>query len=104
MNQDNSTSRREFLRASSAVTAGLMAAPFVLTGRSAELSSGDAIKVGLVGCGGRGSGAAKQALNADSNVQLVAVADAFEGNLQRGLNALKNDNEVKDKIRVEPEK
>jgi len=104
MNQDNSTSRREFIRASGAVTAGLMAAPFVLTGRSAELSPGDAIKVGLVGCGGRGSGAAKQALNADSNVQLVAVADAFEGNLQRGLNALKADNEVKDKIRVEPEK
>ena len=105
MNQENaSTSRREFLRASSAVTAGLVAAPFVLTGRSATLSPGDAIKVGLVGCGGRGSGAAKQALNADSNVQLVAVADAFENNLQRGLNALRNDMEVKDKVKVEPEK
>ncbi len=105
MNQENtSSSRREFLRASSTVTAGLMAAPFVLTGRSAQLSPGDAIKVGLVGCGGRGSGAAKQALNADSNVQLVAVADAFEGNLQRGLAALKADNEVKDKIKVDPEK
>jgi myo-inositol 2-dehydrogenase / D-chiro-inositol 1-dehydrogenase len=77
----SSTSRRDFLRAS---TASVMAAPFIL--RSAELSPGDTIKVGLVGCGGRGSGAAKQALNADGNVQLYAVADAFE------------------KVRVEPDK
>jgi hypothetical protein len=56
MNQENSysTSRREFLRASGAATASLMAAPFILTGRAAELSPGDTIKVGLVGCGGRG--------------------------------------------------
>jgi myo-inositol 2-dehydrogenase / D-chiro-inositol 1-dehydrogenase len=91
MNQENSsaTSRRDFLRASSAVTAGLVTAPFVLTSRGAELSPGDTIKVGLVGCGGRGLGAGKQALNADSNVQLVAVADAFENAMQRGLDTLK---------------
>lgn len=104
MNQESISSRREFLRTSSTITAGLVAAPFVLTGRSAQLSPGDVIRVGLVGCGGRGSGAAKQALSADSNVQLVAVADAFENNMRRGLNALKNDAEVKDKVRVEPDK
>ncbi len=36
------------------------------------------LKIALVGCGGRGTGAAIQALNADENVQLVAMADAFE--------------------------
>ena len=106
MNQENfvPASRREFLRTSTAVTAGLIAAPFVLTSRAADLSPGDTIKVGLVGCGGRGSGAAKQALSADSNVQLVAVADAFEDNLQRGLKNLKADGEVGSKVKVDPEK
>ncbi|HWN97021.1 MAG TPA: Gfo/Idh/MocA family oxidoreductase [Methylomirabilota bacterium] len=109
MNQENSssTSRREFLRASGAVTAGLVAAPFVLTGRSAELSPGDAIRVGLVGCGGRGSGAAMQALNADGNAQLVAAADVFENSLQRGLIEIKRAAEKVEsahKVKVEPDK
>src|ERR1043166_344151 len=103
MNQENSvtTSRREFLRASGAVTAGLVAAPFVVTGRAAELSPGDTIKVGLIGCGGRGTGAAKQALNADKNVQLVAMADAFESQLNNALATLKKDREVGEKVKVE---
>jgi predicted dehydrogenase len=109
MNQENSpaTSRRDFLRSSGAMTAGLVAAPFVLTGRSAELSPGDTIRVGLIGCGGRGSGAAMQALNADSNVQLVAMADAFENSLQRSLVELKRTaekNEAGHKIKVNPDK
>jgi myo-inositol 2-dehydrogenase / D-chiro-inositol 1-dehydrogenase len=106
MNHENSVvaTRREFLRTSSIAAAGVAASPFILTGRAAELSPGDTIKIGLVGCGGRGSGAAKQALNSDSNVQLVAVADAFEDNLNRGLAALKADMEVGEKVRVEPEK
>src|SRR5438477_12374116 len=77
MNEKNTiiTSRRDFIRSSSAVTAGLVAAPFVLTGRSAELSPGDAIKIGLIGCGSRGSGAAADALAANPNTVLYAMAD-----------------------------
>jgi myo-inositol 2-dehydrogenase / D-chiro-inositol 1-dehydrogenase len=108
MTQENSvTSRREFIRASGAATAGLVAAPFVLTGRSAELSPGDTIRVGLVGCGGRGSGAAMQAMRADSSVQLVAVADAFESSLQNGLREIKataEKEQMGEKIKVSPEK
>lgn len=106
MNQENSlsTSRREFLRASSAITAGLVAAPFVLTGRSADLSPGDTIKVGLIGCGGRGNGAAKQALNADKNVQLVAMADVFESQLKNARATLQKDMEVGEKVKVEDAK
>jgi predicted dehydrogenase len=47
------------------------------------------IKVGLVGCGGRGTGAAEQALTADSGTRLVAMADAFGDRLQESLSALK---------------
>src|SRR6185436_5263090 len=102
------TSRRDFLKKSSAVAAaGAFAGPFILTGRSAELSPGDTIKVGLVGCGGRGSGAAMQAMKADSNVQLVAMADAFESSLQNGLRSIKREAEKEgtpEKIKVAPEK
>lgn len=107
MTQENSvTSRRDFIRASGAATAGLVAAPFVLTSRSAELSPGDTIKVGLIGCGGRGSGAAMQAMRADSSVQLVAAADAFETSLQNGLREIKataEKEQMGEKIKVAPE-
>src|ERR1041384_8248529 len=102
------TSRRDFLKKSSAVAAaGAFAGPFILTGRSAELSPGDTIKVGLVGCGGRGSGAANQAMNADSNVQLVAMGDVFDTSLQRSLAEFKptaKKNGAGHKINVKPDK
>jgi len=105
MNQNAiSSSRREFLRASSAVTAGLVAAPFVITGRAAELSPGDTIRVGLVGCGGRGTGAAKQALVADKNTQLVALGDVFERQVLNALITLRKDSEIGEKVKVEQAK
>src|SRR3954465_15920161 len=105
MNEKNSviTSRRDFIRASGAVTAGLVAAPYVLT-RGAELSPGDTIKVGLIGCGRCGSGAVKQALNGDKNVQLIAMADVFENQLKSALSNLKKDGEVGEKFKVEDTK
>ncbi len=105
MNQITPTaSRREFLKTSGVITAASIAAPFVLTGRAATLSPGDTIRVGLVGCGGRGTGAAKQALNADKNVKLVALADAFESQVQGALKTLKGDSEVGGKVEVEDTK
>ena len=58
-------SRRDFLKSTSTLAAaGAMAATLDIT-RSAHASVDDTIKVGLIGCGGRGTGAAGQALNAD---------------------------------------
>src|ERR1041384_8294439 len=48
----------------------------------------DVLRVGLIGCGGRGTGAAEQALCADKNVKLVAMGDAFEDRLQSSLKFL----------------
>lgn len=50
--------------------------------------SKDRLKVGLVGCGGRGTGAAAQALDADPDVVLYAMADAFEDRLNSSLDIL----------------
>ena len=47
------------------------------------------LKLALVGCGGRGSGAAVQALTADDNVELIAMADAFSDRLEDSLKTIK---------------
>ncbi len=84
-------SRRGFLRKSSAAAVGgLFAANFSVR-EKAFAANGDTLKVGLIGCGGRGSGAASQALAADKNVVLVAMGDAFQKQLQGSLNSLKNE-------------
>jgi predicted dehydrogenase len=58
----------------------------------AHAAGSDRLKVGLVGCGGRGTGAAEQALTADKNVTLVALGDAFEDRLAESLSTLKGSN------------
>ena len=60
------------------------------------------LKVGLIGCGGRGSGAASQALNADPNVVLTAMGDAFEDQLQKSLQSLQTS--CGDKVKVTPDR
>lgn len=68
-------SRRHFIKSTSLVAAGAAIAPYVITGHA---QSDLQIKVGLIGCGGRGKGAAENVLEADKNVKIVAVADVFE--------------------------
>ncbi len=62
------------------------------------------IKVALVGCGGRGSGAANQALKADPGAQLVAMADAFQDRLDTSLKNLQATfKDQPEKVKVTPE-
>jgi myo-inositol 2-dehydrogenase / D-chiro-inositol 1-dehydrogenase len=70
-----SPSRRQFLKRSGVVAGSAMAG--LAISRSAHAAGSDTLKVGLIGCGGRGTGAAGNALNADANAKLVAMADAF---------------------------
>ncbi len=67
-------SRRAFLKGT---LAGAAAATLAIE-RSAHAAGSDIIKVGLIGCGGRGSGAAVNAMNAGPDIRLVAMADIFE--------------------------
>src|SRR4051812_26603615 len=91
-------SRRDFLKSSAAVVAGtLAAAPNV------HAAGSDVLRVGLIGCGGRGTGAAAQALKADKNVQLVALGDAFEDRIQKCMGELKKDADIADKLAVKPD-
>ncbi len=82
-------SRRNFLKASSVVAAGTLAGGMSI-GRTAHAAGDDTIKIALIGCGGRGTGAASQALNTNSlgPVKIVAMADAFQNRLDGCLNSL----------------
>ena len=81
-------SRRTFVM-SSAATLAAAATTHVDLARHAYAGGSDTLRVGLVGAGGRGTGAAEQALSADKNTRLVAVADAFQDNLDSSLEILK---------------
>jgi myo-inositol 2-dehydrogenase / D-chiro-inositol 1-dehydrogenase len=93
------TNRRAFLKASAASVA---TAAVVLPGAYAGAGN-DILKVGLIGCGDRGSGAAKQAMRADPKVKLVAMCDAFQDRLDTSLGNLKNIKDIAAKIDVAPD-
>jgi len=95
------TSRRDFLK-TSVFASGVLAAPGILPGNLFAKENSDTLAVGLIGCGGRGSGAADQALKADKNVVLVAMGDAFEEQLQKSLHSLQKSQP--EKVKVTPEK
>lgn len=90
--------RRQFLKTSSlAVVAGTIARE---SAAQAGLSPGDTLRIGLIGCGGRGTGAAAQALAADPNVKLAALGDAFADRLHGSLETLKKQAGIAQKIDV----
>jgi len=79
-------SRRDFIKTSALVTGGLVASNFVLPG--AYAAPVNELKLALIGCGGRGTGAAFQALATGHNIKIVAMADAFRDRLDTAYNAL----------------
>ncbi|MBM4090491.1 MAG: Gfo/Idh/MocA family oxidoreductase [Planctomycetes bacterium] len=80
MDQKNRTSRRNFLKESSVLAAGtvLVGGIKVSHARMVHTQGKGALKVALIGCGGRGRGAAQDNLTACENTQIVAVADVFK--------------------------
>jgi predicted dehydrogenase len=81
-NETKSQSRRDFVKQTSLAAGGLIAMP-MFTNANFFAGANDVIKVAVVGCGGRGTGAIVQALSTKQNVQLVAMADAFRDRLDK---------------------
>ncbi len=90
MSSKNVESRRNFLKGSTTAAAGFALAGGLNLGlaRSAHAQGNEEIKVALIGCGGRGTGAAANCLEADPSTKLIAVADAFEPNAKDTVNRL----------------
>lgn len=94
------TSRRKFLRQSSQAVAGAtLAASLARPGYAAESNT---IKLALVGCGGRGTGAAANALRTQGPTKLWAMADAFEERLNASLKTLSE--QLPKQIEVPPDR
>jgi predicted dehydrogenase len=79
--------RRKFVGASAAAVAAAAALPTLQS--VVYAGSTDILKVGLVGCGGRGTGAAANAMRADENIKLFAMGDMFKDQFDTALNSLK---------------
>jgi len=93
-------SRRDFLKSSTATVVGTSLAATLGTARYAHAAGDEVIRIALVGCGGRGTGAAAQALQADPYVHLVAMADAFADQLEASHGNLMK-TEVSERLRVD---
>ncbi|WP_422861540.1 Gfo/Idh/MocA family protein [Flagellimonas sp. W118] len=91
--------RRDFVKNTTLLSAGMLL-PTLDVGAMANVFENKTLKLALVGCGGRGSGAADQALQADDNVELVAMADAFEDRLTSSFNNLSEKYAGTEKINV----
>src|SRR5260370_4845429 len=85
--QSKNSQRRTFPKPAGGAAGAAIAAGF--PGIISAQSVTNAIKVGLVGCGGRGSGAAPQALAADDYTELTATADIDQAQIDRCLQSLK---------------
>ena len=96
-----SKSRRDFIkRSSSAVLTSTMGFNILSAKpQNSKNLNNDTLKIGLIGCGGRGTGAALQASLADPNVMVTALADVFEDRLNKSYENLKIENP--DKLMVE---
>ena len=80
-------SRRDFVKVGATISGGTMLG--LGLHRAVHASGSDVIKVGMIGCGGRCSGAAAEALATGPDVRLVAMTDVFESKVQAALQNLK---------------
>jgi predicted dehydrogenase len=85
-NEKSSASRREFLKDAGSILAGAALARAV--GSRAYAGEDNTIRIALVGCGGRGTGAAADALQTEGPTKLVAAADVFEKRITKAVNSV----------------
>src|SRR5581483_5832620 len=97
--QDGQPDRRDFMKTASGALGGALAIgfPAIISAQTVT----NAIKVGLVGCGGRGTGAASQALHADDYSELTAVADIDQSRIDECLQTLRKIQKIADRVKPE---
>jgi len=96
--QPGGASRREFIKTSAAASLAVLGSG----SRYAFAAGSDKLRVGLIGCGDRGTGAAGDCLQSSPHVELVAMGDMFQDRLDRSFNILK-DRWPADRMKVTPE-
>src|SRR5215212_2247536 len=103
--ENHLTSRRQFIKSSTvAALTGTLGAPLILASKTKAASPGDTLKIGLIGCGGRGNGAVVDALSSDGNTVLHAMADIYAPRIDAGLRAVRDAIPGETRINVPPER
>ncbi|MFA6561350.1 MAG: Gfo/Idh/MocA family oxidoreductase [Verrucomicrobiia bacterium] len=97
-------SRRSFLGLTGAFAGAATFAAGLPIARSAHAAGSDLIRLAFIGCGGRGTGAASQALSTSGPVKLVAMADLFADRIETSLGHLLKNEAIRGKIDVPPER
>ena len=97
---DQQASRRDFLKTSAGLAAGATLASTLVIPRAVHAGSSEKMRIGLIGCGGRGSAAAENALVASPENVLVAVGDAFADYATHSVNKLRRNDAIKDRVQV----
>jgi myo-inositol 2-dehydrogenase / D-chiro-inositol 1-dehydrogenase len=98
-NAPAASGRREFMKSATGAVGGALLAgfPAIISAQTVT----NALKVGLVGCGGRGTGAAGQALHADDYAELTAVADVYQPQIDQSLTTLGRISKIADRVKVD---
>ena len=101
-NKDNKKlTRRNFVKNTTLVTTGILSASIPIEAM-ANVNGNKKLKIALVGCGGRGTGAIVQALQADKNTELISMADAFQDKVENSLKAVREHFNGVMKIKIKP--
>ena len=98
MDASENTTRRTFLKGTAALAGGTLASRLT-TGEAVYAAGSDIIRVGMIGCGGRNTGAGAQALTADPGARLVAMCDIFMERVKSKRRILKE--QKKDQVIVD---
>jgi myo-inositol 2-dehydrogenase / D-chiro-inositol 1-dehydrogenase len=96
----SAASRRDFLKTSTVAVVGGALAGNLAIARSAHAAGDDQIKIALIGCGGRGTGAANQALSTQGNVKLIVMADLYKERLDSSYQTLMKQGNIATRIDV----
>jgi predicted dehydrogenase len=97
---DNGLTRRDFIKTASAAAMAPLAAAVTRSGGLFAAGS-DTIRIGVIGAGGRGTGAAIDAVNSSPGVEIVALYDPFQDRIERSLKTLRE--KVPAAVKVKPE-
>jgi predicted dehydrogenase len=96
-------SRRDFLKTSTGLAVGATLAGTLAVPRTVHAGVSQSLRIGLIGCGGRGTAAAQNALGANPENVLVAVGDAFADFAQASVDKLRGQDDVKNQVKIEPD-
>jgi predicted dehydrogenase len=103
MHDGSTSTRREFLKTSTGAAVGAALAGALAVPRAVHAGASETVRVGLIGCGARGTQAAENALNASPENVLVAVGDAFADKTQSAVANLRRMEKSKDRVLVDPD-